>query len=173
MDIARILISMGHEGSFNLRGDEYEGLEWTNKANRAPTLEEIQAAEIGLLKEIGIDQANGIHAGALFELTGNARTEERDTWDAKRTAAKNYIAGTADAGEIDLLEQEALATGEATADLAAKIMAKADAFYKGVGQITGARRAATTAIEAAKDQTEITAAIAAFDEKVLTLKSGG
>lgn len=173
MDIARILINMGFEGSFNLKGDEYEGLEWTDKNTRAPTLETIQANELALFKADGKEQVQGIHAAALFKATGNARTEERDTWDAKREAAKQYVAGSADAGQIDLLEQEALATGEATADLAGTIMAKADAFYKVAGEITGGRRVAQKEIEAAQDKDGIVAAVGKYASKVATLIQPG
>ncbi|MFI0396040.1 hypothetical protein [Paracoccus jiaweipingae] len=92
------------------------------------------------------------HARYLRALTGGATIEERDTWKPKEEASRAFEAGTATPGQAAMLAAEADGGGITEAELAAKIIAKADAFLALIGVAAGLRAKARAAIMAATDE---------------------
>ncbi len=77
---------------------------------------------------------------------------ERDTWKAKEEAARAYLAGTASDGQAAMLAAEAHGAGVVETDLAAAIIAKADAFLELAGIAAGLRAKARVAINLATSE---------------------
>ena len=92
------------------------------------------------------------HANYLVTLTGGATVAERDTWKVKEEAARAFETGTASAGQAAMLAAEAQGAGIAEAELAATIIAKADAFLALIGVAAGLRAKGRAAIMAATDE---------------------
>ncbi len=97
-------------------------------------------------------EVDAIHARYLSAATGNATTEERDTWAIKEAAARAVEDGTATAGQSAMLEAEAVGAGVDVEQLIATIIAKADAFLLFVGRAAGIRAKARAAVRAATDE---------------------
>jgi hypothetical protein len=109
------------------------------------------------------------HADYLVTLTGGATVAERDTWKVKEEAARAFEANTATPGQIAMLAAEAQGAGITEAELAANIIAKAEAFLTLVGVAAGLRAKGRAAITAATDEAvplgQVTSQIAAvFDQ---------
>jgi hypothetical protein len=96
-----------------------------------------------------IDQEHAIY---LVALTGDATVAERDTWRVKEEAARAFEAGTATPGQTAMLAAEAQCAGITEAELAATIIAKADAFLTLIGLAAGLRAKGRAAIMAATDE---------------------
>lgn len=94
-------------------------------------------------------------------LTGNVPLAEMLSWAPKETAARAWIAGTASPEETDTLTGEAAVTGEELADLAARIVGKADIYRAAIARLAGLRRVTETAIAAATDPAGVAAALSA------------
>ncbi len=106
---------------------------------------------------------------AATKIIGVVPEAERASWPAKEAAARAHVSGSADAGQTAMLEVEAALTGETVDVLAATIIARADAYKALAGQLTGIRRAAEAAIDAAADADAIEAAVAAARQQIETL----
>jgi len=92
------------------------------------------------------------HASYLVALTGGATEAERDTWKVKEEAARAFEAGTVTPGQTAMLGAEAQGAGITEAELAAKIIVKADQFLELVGVAAGIRAKGRAAIIAATDE---------------------
>lgn len=89
------------------------------------------------------------HAAFLRSLTGNATSEERDTWKTKEEAARAFIAGNATDGQTALIELEAQGEGTEPAALAQVIVGKAESFQKLIGMAAGLKNKAKAAVKQA------------------------
>ena len=102
-------------------------------------------------------------ADAIAELiTGTVPLSERLSWPTKDVAARAVLAGTATPSQQVILAAEAQVSGESIADLAASIVANADAYMAASGMIAGQRRKTMAAIDALTDPATITADLAAI-----------
>ena len=97
------------------------------------------------------------HASLMRQLTGGATIEERDTWQSKELASVALLAETATAGQIQMLTIEAGYLSTTPDVLAAKIIAKADAFKMLIGLAAGIRGKAHAAVDAAKTEAQLDA----------------
>lgn len=117
-----------------------------------------------------LEQINARHGEFLWRLTGDATTEERDTWPVKAEAARAYLAATASMAQTDMIETEAQGRAETATELATLITTKADAFIAFIGiagelrgeGIAAVTAAAAPAIDDADVADEIAAAMAQF-----------
>jgi hypothetical protein len=82
-------------------------------------------------------------------ITGPVPLAEKLCWVAKETAARACAEGRATQTETALIEGEAAMTGEDKGDLVARILKNADAWRGAIAMLTGLRRAAIAAIDAA------------------------
>lgn len=117
-------------------------------------------------------RAARLHAQARFQafeasFLSGVPAGERLSWGRKEAAAERYEAGTATPRDLSLLQAEGAAVGRTEAEVAASILAKADAYAAAVGQLSGVRQAVLDAIEAATTVAEVNgapyAALAALD----------
>jgi hypothetical protein len=104
------------------------------------------------LRNMAMARVDAEHADYLVMLTGGATVAERDTWKVKEEAARAFEAGTATPGQTAMLAAEAQGAGITEAELAATIIAKADAFLALVGVAAGLRAKGRAAIMAATDE---------------------
>jgi hypothetical protein len=102
------------------------------------------------------------HAEALRGLTGNATTEERDTWPNKAAAARAYLDGAGTASQRAMIEMEAAAKGVPAADMAAKVAGNADQFELMVGKAAAFRQKAKMAIKQTTSVQELEIVLAAL-----------
>ena len=93
-------------------------------------------------------------------ITGPVPEDEKLDWPTKEAAARAFIAGTATAEQTAKITFEASKPGETPADLAAKIVAKADLYRAVVSEISRLRRATDNALEAATMPEEYTQILA-------------
>ncbi len=116
---------------------------WDGEAVRrhCPSRTEMRAA--------ALERINAEHATLLGRLTGNATSEERDTWKAKDEAALAFEAGTATPGQSEMLTAEADGAGIPVARLVQIILANAAKFQILTGQAAGVRAKAKAAVKAA------------------------
>lgn len=105
------------------------------------------------LYEDAVARIDWEHSRFLRELTGNATTEERDTWKTKEEAARAYITGNATDGQTAMIELEAQGDGTDPAVLAQLIVAKAERFQNLIGIAAGLKSKAKAAIKQATDET--------------------
>ena len=84
-------------------------------------------------------------------VTGHIPKDEKHSWNAKEPAAIAYLAGTADAAQTQLLQDEADLTGETLTELSTAITTKAAAFRSVVSKVAGLRRATEALIDAEAD----------------------
>lgn len=94
------------------------------------------------------------------KIVGAIPMNERLSWLAKEDAAQAEVAGTATAAQQDLLDRETLITGETRADLAARIINRANLFRDAAADAAGFRRKAVADLDAATTATAV-AAVAA------------
>lgn len=106
-----------------------------------------------LIREAALGRVDEEHANYLVTLTGGATVAERDTWKVKEEAARAFEAGAATPGQTAMLAAEAQGAGITEAELAATIIAKADAFLALIGVAAGLRAKGRAAIMAATDET--------------------
>lgn len=106
----------------------------------APSLEEAKA------------EANEIHANALKTLTGDASTEERDTWERKAIAAEAFLKGQVNAAQTAMLATEAELAGRTPEALAMTIKVKSIIFQKMIGFAAGMRSRAHALIDASEPE---------------------
>jgi predicted nucleic acid-binding Zn-ribbon protein len=137
------------------------------------TTAETSAAEaLAQAKAEGLARALDRLAAAAAEITGQVPQAERDSWATKAVSARAYLADAASADQLAMLQAEAAVTGEAVADLAAAIVAMADAYASIAAQLAGLRRKTRAVIEAATTPAQVQVALAALDAALLTLGAG-
>ena len=83
-------------------------------------------------------------------LTSGVPLAEKLSWTAKEQAALAVYAGTETEADTALLAGEASITGETVTELAARIIAAAEAYRFAASRLAGIRRAAEKAIAAAE-----------------------
>lgn len=109
---------------------------------------------------------------AAEQITGAYPRAERDSWPQKEVASRAVLAGEAGDADFEILQPEAAQTGQTVEALASQIAANAVAFRAGIGALTGLRRVAEAAIEAAEDEAGVTAALAALRDGLATMEGG-
>lgn len=90
-------------------------------------------------------------AAFTLPLIGDIPEAERLAFSAKEVAARAYIAGSATLEDVSMIEDEALLTGEAPADLAGYIIARADIYRKVIAYLSGLRRKLSGQLDAEPD----------------------
>lgn len=90
-----------------------------------------------------------VHANLLRVATGDATTEERDTWKIQEEAARALDDGVATAGQTSMIDDLAAGAGVTNAEMAAIILAKADAFIALIGAAGKIRAKYRAQVEAA------------------------
>lgn len=101
---------------------------------------------------------------AAAKIVGTTPDHEMTAWGTKADASTAYLAGTATARQIALIEIEATITGETVTELAETINAGATSKMDAVARLTGLRRVADAAIDA--DPANASDAAAAFEAAV-------
>lgn len=104
------------------------------------------------LRAAAFARINLAHADFLRDLTGNATTEERDTWKAKEEAARALIADAATEGQAAMIGFEAQGAGVEPAALAKVIINKADTFQSLIGMAASFKAKAKAAVTQATDE---------------------
>lgn len=117
--------------------------------SRMITPEEQAAAELAAARTAAADRLTGMLDARARAITGEVPVAEMASWPAKEAAARAHLAGTADTPALAMLAAETSLTGEATADLATRIVANADAYRLAAAHLAGLRRATLAAIAAA------------------------
>lgn len=102
-------------------------------------------------------------------VTGPVPADEKLAWVYKDAAARAIDAGTADAGQLALIDAEAAITGETREALAATIIAKSDLYRQVVAAVSGLRRKTGAAIDAASDPYQYEAILAAAQAEAAAL----
>lgn len=105
------------------------------------------------------NRIDAVHARFLRNLTGGATAEERDTWQAKATAAKAFVAGDADQFQMQMLTMEAQASGIETTALAQKIIAKSAEYHILIGMASALRNKGHALIEQAQSYDEVSSIV--------------
>ena len=136
--------------------------EYQDQAARVPSEEEI----LQEVSEQALTEVDTRHAAFLRAATGNASSEERDTWAVKLAAANALVAGEANESQINMLSTEAPAWSETTEEFATYIIGKAAAYEALVGHAGRVRGESRTAIKAASTTDEIQAALDAMEFSV-------
>ena len=123
-------------------------------------------------REMALARIDAIHAEYLRTLTGGATIEERDTWKSKEEAARAFVADTATNGQSAMIAAEAVGAGVTDAAMAAKVIAKADAFLSLIGVAAGLRAKTRAAITRATDDAiPLENVSAAVEQVFLEMKS--
>jgi hypothetical protein len=157
-------------------GDDYDSIDWLDSRPQ-PDYAAVAA----------VDPVDGQRAAAVRALAtrmeaivdrfnGRHPATEELSWPAKETAARHWVAATADAADLALLDAEIVAAGgvvdtAARDELAAVIIANGNAYRVIAGTIAGIRRSATVAIGAAVDAAQIEAAIGAAEAQTAAAMS--
>jgi hypothetical protein len=102
-------------------------------------------------KESALAEVDKLHAETLRKLTGNATTEERDTWAPKAMAARAVLADTADATQTAMIGLEAEVRGVPVKALAQKVLENAAAFELLVGKAAAFRAKSRKVINESAD----------------------
>ena len=104
-----------------------------------------------------VARINDVHAGFLAKFTGNASTEERDTWPIKLALAKQVIAETASSTDIALMAVEAIGAGITTLELANVIVTKAENYSRLIWLAGSIRKKGIEQVKAASEYSEVAA----------------
>lgn len=116
------------------------------------------SVDLSASKESALAEVDRLHAETLRQLTGNATTEERDTWAPKATAARAILAGTADATQTAMLGLEAEVRGIPLKTWAKKVLENSAAFEVLVGKASAFRAKSRKAINESADVDALDAA---------------
>lgn len=95
-------------------------------------------------------------------ITGAVPLAERLSWSTKEAAARAIVAGTATAEQQTMITAEAQITGEAVADLAARVIANATRYVTASGFIAGQRRKVVALIDALTEPETVEEDVAAI-----------
>ncbi|MDF1627044.1 MAG: hypothetical protein P1U84_12240 [Parvibaculaceae bacterium] len=104
-----------------------------------------------IAKTVAAQRINGMHASTLEKASGQYTAAERDTWPVKAPAALAFVAGVATPDQAQWIEVEALEAGEVPMALATMIAAKHNALALVSAKLSGIRRKALAALDAAAD----------------------
>lgn len=77
-----------------------------------------------------------------FSVTGEYPKDEQASWVVKESAARKFLAGTADLTEVNLLQTEANLTGETLIELSELIVSISNNYRMIIANVTGIRRVA-------------------------------
>lgn len=113
----------------------------------AKALARMEAARGAALADL-----TGWLAATTAAVTGPVPLAEQLSWLAKEAEARALLAGGPEGG---MIAGEAAVTGEPAADLAARIVARADAYRVLIAALTGLRRKMEGAIGAAGSEAEL------------------
>ena len=102
---------------------------------------------------------------AAETIAGPVPQYERASWPTKADSARAY-AGTPTASQAAIIDGEAEITGETGAQVAARIVANADAWIAAIAALTGRRRVAFAAITAAETPEQVDAALTALSAAI-------
>lgn len=102
-------------------------------------------------------------------VTGPVPADEKLAWVYKDAAARAIDAGTADAAQLALIDDEAAITGETREELAAKIIVKSNLYRQVVAAVSGLRRKSGAAIDAASDPYQYEVILAAAQAEAAAL----
>lgn len=136
----------------------------TAEAQAATSLAAAQAAA-----GAGLQRALDAAAAAA---TGAVPLAEKLSWPGKEAAARAVAAGTATAADAALLAAEAAITGEATGDLAQRILARAEALRVLAARLAGLRRRTEAAIAAADSPLAVAQALEGAEVEIAAAAAG-
>ena len=111
-------------------------------------------------------------AAVAEAMTGPIPLAEKLCWSAKEAAARACAEGQATEAEAALIAGEAAMTGEDAADLVGRILTNAEAWRGTIAMLTGLRRAAEAAIDAAEDPAAVEMVAAATLQRLDTSAPG-
>ncbi|MCD9148526.1 hypothetical protein [Pseudophaeobacter flagellatus] len=136
------------------------------------TAQDQAVEELAQAKAASLAEALDRLTTSASAITGRVPQAERDSWATKAVAARAYLASAASVEQVAMLQAEAAITGEEIEDLAAAIVAMADAYAGIAAQLAGLRRKTRTAIEAALTPAQVQVALAALDAALVELGEG-
>ncbi len=117
----------------------------------ALTAETMSARRLAEARATAMAQILEAIHGVTEAMTGPVPLAEKLSWSAKEAAARATMEGRATKAEAAMIEGEAAMTGESSVDLIGRILKNADAYRAAMAQLSGLRRAAEAAIDAAGD----------------------
>lgn len=97
-------------------------------------------------------------------ITGPVPEDEKLSWPSKEQAARAVLAANATTEQTAMIADEAQVGGETSADLAANIVANADAYWAAIAPLTGLRRKAAAEINAAQTREDAIGAVTAAQQ---------
>lgn len=116
------------------------------------------------ITEMSADAARAAVLAAIARvedvLTSGVPLAEKLSWPSKEAAARAVVAGNGSALDVSLLAGESALTGETVEELAARILASADAYRFAVSRMAGIRRGAEARIAAAARPADMEQAVA-------------
>ena len=118
--------------------------------------------DLNTVRESVLEHIDQTHADMLVQLMGDATPAERDTWPIKLKSALAYLANTATADELTLINSEVNLTGEDATTFCQYVVARNHMTYVIIGGASGMRRAARAAVKAATAVEEIDTAFETF-----------
>lgn len=139
-------------------------------------VDEIPLPKLSYVKDQSLELIKTRHASVLKELSGNATTEERDTWPIQREWAQVYKSSQPDAegeflkGLLTVAEVTGIESqgGDAAMVMADKILVKASAMNLLTAKAGGLKREADQAIEAASSYEILEATMEALEVQMDT-----
>ena len=111
-------------------------------------------------------------AAVAEAMTGPIPLAEKLCWSAKEAAARACAEGQATEAEAALIAGEAAMTGEDAAALVGRILKNAEVYRGAIAMLTGLRRAAEAAIDAAEDPAAVEKVAAATLQRLDTSAQG-
>jgi len=130
--------------------------EW-NLVDPEPTQAELDAAHFELTKLRQLKLINNTCDTALAAITAGYPAGELASWDKQEAEARAYLADTN--ATVPFIATMATARGVDVADLANRIVTKADAFAGYSAGVIGTRQALEDALEAATTVAEVEAVV--------------
>lgn len=138
-------------------------LEWTGDDWQAIALTADELADrLARRQDTARRTTHDLLARAYDSILAPYPAGERLSWPAKEDAARAHLAGTAAPHQTALLAAEADEASETVDAIAAVILARADAWRQTAGHLSGLRRRALAAIDAAPDTAAVDAAVDAL-----------
>lgn len=134
-------------------------------AEKGVPAQQIAAQVLTQARQAAVERIKQQHALALKQLSGDATTEERDTWPVQLQAALAYTAGAASASQHAMLSS-LVVDGETPAALSSRIIAKDQAIQTLIGLAGGLKRRTEIAVLAATTADAISAIMAAAAEQM-------
>lgn len=136
----------------------FDGQSWSEPV-LPPTYETASDAKAAMLAWID---------AFLQQFTAGAASAEPLAWAKKEDAARAYLANTATADQITMIEVEAGVTGEAPNNLCNLIVGQAGLYTVVIAFTTGLRRKTNTAIDAAVSVDDLPAILSTAQQEAMT-----